>query len=147
MGSFMTAATMACPAGQFTEIGRYKLSAGMGLALGYDNMAGQDSAAGRFYMDLKNSAASPGAAIDGEIRIELINPQDRVQAVVWEGTTRQLRSSATDRRQQLPFPWINAIATEHRAFRILFKPEGAATLTVGKDNSVLAMDVTNYEAD
>jgi cellobiose phosphorylase len=138
------AGDVACVAAQYIELGRYVVQAGVALALGYEAMSGQDSANGRLYLDLKNNAVAPGVAVNGKIRIDLHNAQDRVQSTIFEGRTERLRSSATDPRQQLPFPWINAIATEDVCFVLKFRADAA--VTVGKANTTLSMDATIYEA-
>jgi hypothetical protein len=133
-----------CPANQYVELGRYVVQAGVALALGYGSMEGQDSANGRLYLNLMNNGVSPGAAVNGKIRIDIHNAQDRVQSTIFEGRTERLRTSVTDPRQQLPFPWINAITTEDVCFVLKFRPDAA--VTVGKANSTLSMDATIYEA-
>lgn len=144
INDFMPTATVVTVANQFVELGRYTVQAGVALALGYESMSGQDSANGRLYLDMRDSSTAPGLVADGRIRLDIHNAQDRVQATVFEGRTERLRSSLSDPRQQLPFPWINAIATEDVVFVLKFRSD--AVVTVGRTNSKLSMDATIYEA-
>jgi hypothetical protein len=143
IGDFMVA-DVPVVTNQFVELGRYTVQAGVALALGYGSMEGQDSANGRLYLDLRNNAASPGVVLNGKLRLDIHNAQDRVQATIWEGRTERIRTSATDPRQQLPMPWINAITTEDVSFVLKFRADAAGT--VGKANTVLSLDATIYEA-
>jgi hypothetical protein len=143
-GSLMSGDVVAS-ATQYVELGRFTVQAGVALAVGFGAMEGQDSAAGRVYIDLKDTTAAPGAAVNGQLRIDIHNAQDRVQSTIWEARTESVRSSASDRTQQLPMPWINAVATEDVAFVFKFKSDTA--VTVSKTNSTILMDGTSYEAE
>jgi hypothetical protein len=140
----ISAATVVLNPNQYVELGRFTVQAGTALALGYGAMEGQDSAAGRLYMDFRDNAANPGAVVNGTIRIDTHNAQDRPTGTIFEARTEALRTSATDRTQQLPFPWINAVGTEDVAFVLKFK--GDAAVTLGQANTVILCDATNYEA-
>lgn len=142
-GDFM-AADVLCAVGQYVELGRNTVQAGVALALGYGSMEGQDSANGRLYLDVRNNGVAPGVIANGKVRIDIHNAQDRVIATIFEGRTERLRTSGTDPRQQLPFPWINAVNTEDVSF--VFKFRADAAVTVSKTNTILSMDATIYEA-
>lgn len=141
----ISAVTVPVLVGQYVELGRKTVQAGVALALGYDSMSGQDAAAGRFYFDLRDNAASPGAILNGTLRIDVQNAQNRVQATIWEGRMETLRTSASDRRQQLPLPFINAVSTEDVSFVFMFKADASGT--VGKVNSTVLIDATSFEAE
>lgn len=140
----IAAAAPAVVAGQWNELGRYTVSAGMAVALGFGGMEGQDSAAGRIYMDLRDNAVAPGAAINGRIRFTLDNPQKRTERVLFEARTERLRTTAADPTKQIPFSFIDAVATEDWSLVLEYMPDAAQT--VGRANCVILVDVTTFDA-
>lgn len=125
---------------QFIEFGRITGQAGVAYALGYGLSEGQDSANGRFYMVLKTAGA---VVIDGDLRIELLDAQDKVQMIVWEGRTEQVAMGAGDRTKQLPFPLIPHAIGENYKFSFKIKADAAAT--IDDASSDIIMDATAYE--
>lgn len=142
IADFMTA-DVATLAGQWNELGRYTLKAGMGLAIGYGAMEGLDAAAGRIYADIKDNGVAPGTATNGKLRIDLESPQKRVIRTIFESRTERLRTTLTDPTKQIPLPYHDAVATEDYSFVLRFMPDAA--VTVGKTNSSLLMDVTTFD--
>lgn len=91
-------------AGQFIELGRYTLPAGVALSLGHGIQTGQADSVGRMYADFKDDS-TPAVDVDGMIRLDLHNPQDRVVSTLFEGRTESLRNATlTDRRTYIPMP-------------------------------------------
>lgn len=128
--------------GNFHEIGRYQVPEGIGVGLGSGVHAAQDTATGRVYMNLQN--ATP-ANIDGVIRIEVHNPQDRSQFVAFEQRTDQLRTSESDRRQQIPFPTLQqSLIGPYWYFVMYFKADAASTPAAA--DTVLLMSATEFDA-
>jgi hypothetical protein len=124
---------------KFTEIGRYTVPAGTAVAIGYGGSNGQDSAQGRFYADINK--AGP-ADVDGIVRLVLLDPQERVVETLFECHTAQLRTSATDRSQQLPMPEHPAKFGEDWILALHMKGDAADLVDVSI--CVLYMDVTVY---
>lgn len=85
------------------QVGSYTVPAGHAIALGYGGLVGQDSANGRIYFDPNTIVP---ADIAGSVRIAVHNARDEFVRILFEARTEQLRTSATDRQQQLPFPLI-----------------------------------------
>ncbi len=128
--------------GNFHEIGRYQVPEGVGVALGWGQHSAQDTATGRIYLNLQN--ATP-ANIDGVIRIEVHNPQDRSQFVAFEMRTDQLRTSASDRRQQVPFPAMSqTLIPPYWYFVMYFKADVAATPSAA--NTTMLMSAAEFDA-
>ena len=123
----------------FVEVGRYTVPAGVGVSLGYGPQSGQDSAAGRIYCDL--NAAGP-VDVDGVVRLVAIDPREMVVETLFECHTSQLRTSATDRQQQLPFPEHAVILTED--YVLSFQIRGDAVATIDVSICDLCMDITTY---
>lgn len=138
------AADKAVVAGEFVQLGKYTIPAGVAIAPGYGAMEGQDTAAGRILIAMMNNAAAPGVAIEGLLRLSVRNPQDRPVMILWESRTERVRLGATDPKIQVPFPWMNAIATEDFSLVLEFRADAAGT--AGSANSTCLVDVTTYDA-
>lgn len=137
---FMTG-DVACTAGTFTKLGQYKVEAGELVSLGYGANESMEGSPGRLYIDLKDNAASPGANVEGIIRFSVWSPQDRPLRILYELHTSQVRTDKADRTKQIPFPSSGfPFVSEDRKIVIEFKPD--TTVTVGKANSTIFMDVT-----
>lgn len=122
----------------WTELGRYTVTAGQGIMLGYGNRSGQDDAEGRAFTKLQSSVP---AVLNGYVRFDIHDPSDRPRATLWEGRTEVLNTSATDRRQQVPFPVRNPALPENWAVVLKFK--GDAATAVSKADSTVTVDYTN----
>lgn len=138
---FMSA-DVAVIAGEWYTLGKFTCPAGVGKAIGYGPGRGQAEAEGRIYADFRDNAVAPGAVINGMIRIEAWDPQDRVERVLFEARTEQLRTSATDRTQQLAFP--ERIPGISKDWKLALRFKADANVTVSRTNTVLLMDVTEY---
>lgn len=126
---------------EWVQIGTLTVPDGVAYALGYGGLIGQDSAAGRIYADLNNTVP---ADLTGDVRFELRNPRDEVVRTLFECRTEQLRTSATDRTQQLPFPIVPIQIGENWRIVIMFRDDAAGTTfdqTPGSA-SPLVMDIT-----
>lgn len=123
----------------YQEIARYTLPAGVAVALGNGHYTAQDSATGRIYMDIRDNTASPGVVQNGTIRIEIQDPTQMPQGVIYEARTEQLRVS-TDPRQQQVFEARPPNIGQNWSFVILLKPDAA--FTPGSTNITTLMDIT-----
>lgn len=139
----LLAADVAVSSTQFTEIGRRKIPAGIGEAVGYSSLEGQDSAAGRIYANIMDNAAAPGAAVDGVLRLDIHDPEDHVVRTVWEGRTEKLRATAADPGTHLPLPLTGPGIGESWSLVAKFKADVAGK-TLGSANSTLLVDITRY---
>lgn len=135
-------ADVICPAGQFTMLGSYTVKAGMGVAIGQGEFASQGDATGRLFVDLKDAALSPGVDIDGLIRIEARDPQDRPVETIVEDRTDNTRLGVTALSERTVLYEHNTIATEDRKYALLFRPD--TTAFVGSANSKINVAVTTY---
>lgn len=141
LSDFM-AADVACPQNVFTRLGSYTVPAGMLVSLGYGANESQEGSPGRLYFDIRDNTASPGAVIDGIIRISVVSPQDRPIKTLCEFPTTVLRSDKTNRTLQVPFPASGfPFVSKDRKISIELKNTGA-TKTVSLTNSYLSMDTT-----
>lgn len=128
--------------GKYVELGRYTVPAGTAVAIGYGGNVGQDSAQGRFYADINDDTATP-ADEDGMLRLVLLDPQERVVETLFECHTSQLRTSATDRTQQLPMPEHPAKFGEDWILALEMKGDADGD-TVKVSVCVLYLDITVY---
>lgn len=141
--NLISAATVVCTAGQFTELGRVVVPAGVAIALGFGELEGQDGARGRFFLDMRDNATAPGVVSNGLVRFDLHSPQDFVERTIYQERTENLRTSATDRTQQAPMPIIPDVVGEDWAIVLKYRPD--ATVTVGQVNTQLIVSATQFE--
>lgn len=141
--NFISAATVTCPVGQFTELGRVVIPAGVAVALGFGELEGQDASRGRFFLDMRDSSAAPGVVSQGLVRFDLHSPQDFVERTIYQERTENLRTSATDRTQQAPMPIIPDVVGEDWAIVFKYRPDAA--VTVGRVNTLMVVSATQFE--
>lgn len=134
------AADVACVAGQFTEIGRIKLGAGEGLAIGYDNLGGMANAAGRIFFDPKKAGPT---AMQGTLRITIESPKKREERTLFEGTAARLRLGATDPSIREPLPMIPDVVGHD--WYLVLRFNSAASETLGTAVSTLEIDCTAFD--
>lgn len=139
----LIAADVAVSATQFTEIGRRTIPAGIGEALGYSSLEGQDSAAGRLFADVRDNTAAPGVVLNGVLRLDIHDPEDHVVRTLWEGRTEKLRATAADPGTHLPLPLIGDGIGESWSLVAKFRADAAGS-TMGKTNTTLLVDITRY---
>lgn len=138
---FVSAATVAVVAGQYVELGRVTVPAGVGLALGFGGTPGQGEAEGRIRASLNTSVP---AAIQGRLRFTLNDPQDRVLETLYESRTEAIRppGTADTRGTFAPFPFINAIASRSRSLVAWLRADAAAT--VSRAHSPILVEGTSF---
>ena len=139
----LIAADTAVSATTYTELGRYTIPAGVGAAVGFSSMEGQNSAPGRAYANIMDNGVAPGAAIEGTFRIDVHDPEDHVLRTILEAHTSRLRTTAGDPATQLPLPVNPPGYGQDYTIVAMFRADVAGK-TVGKINSSLMIDVTRY---
>lgn len=128
--------------GQFIETGRVTIPAGVAMAIGYGPLRGHHEAIGRAYADFKASATD----IDGLLRLDLHNPQDRVIKTLFESRTESLRSTQTDRTVQLPFSDDTGVVFgEDWSLVLKIKADTLTDYTLVLATSIIMFDVTMYD--
>lgn len=127
----------AVPAGNFVNIGEYKVSAGEEIILGFGQQSGQENAQGRLFGKLQNSTPTE---IKGVLRLVVMTNQDIPLATLFEGRTEALNSSATDRTKQIPFPQMSVGAGQDKKIVLQFKADSASTISLA--NTTILMDIT-----
>ena len=132
----INASTVACTAGQFTQLGSYTVKAGEVVTVGYGQAQGQENAQGRIYVKLQNSTPTE---VTGEVRLSILGPQNSVLREIARFRTEAL-SSSTDRTKQIPLPDSMIGASEDRKILMEFNPDSTATLT--KANCTVLIDIT-----
>lgn len=134
-------ADVAVLTGAFRELGRKTVAVGEGFTLGFANLAGQENALGRIFMD--SQLAAGAGACDGDIRFDLHDPADRCVRTILEARTEQLRTSPTVRPYMTPLPEIRAPRIGPN-WSIVLKIRPDANGTFGIPESLLWMDVTQW---
>lgn len=137
------AATVAVTAGDTIKLGEYQVPVGENIILGFGQSAGQESAEGRIYIDLKDAETTPGN-VDGTLRITLYSPQNRPVAIVDEFRTETLRGSSTDRTKQVPYPERVYQITPYK--KVVMEFISDADKTISKANSTVLIDITRVVA-
>lgn len=135
--NMMQASTVSAVAGNFIKLGEYKVEAGQLISIGYGEQSGLDSAQGRIYLALNDSAS---AAIHGKIRLAVHSPQGRPMMILAEYRTETLRDNPNDRTKQTPFPENQYWLSEDK--KLVLEFEADSTKTVDKSKSDILFDVT-----
>lgn len=145
ISDFMSAGSLvACTAGVFTQLGKRQIQAGELLSLGYGQGAGQDTADGRIFVDIRDNSASPGAVVKGKLRLTAYTPQMRPLVILGEYRIETLNQNNNDRTKQLPFPESVYQLSEDKYLVMEFMPD--STATVGQSNSSCVIDITEVQA-
>lgn len=135
--NLISAASVACIAGNPIKLGEYVVPAGELVSIGYGTLNGQQNATGRIYVDLQVAAGTPA---DGLVRISAFSPQDRPKEILREYRTETLRQNLTDRTKQVPFEEHQLAVSEDKKIVLEFIADTA--LTVDKSKSKILMDIT-----
>lgn len=125
---------VALPAAIYTQIGSVVCPAGTALQMGVGVHTGQDNAVGRIYMQLQTSVP---AVITGDFRIDVQDPQNRTKDTIFQTRSELLNTSATDRREQYPFPEISAIIGRDWSFVLMFKADAANTIDTAESAALI----------
>ena len=136
-------ATTSGIAGQYVKLGERKIEAGEALSIGFGQQSGQESAQGRIFIDVRDNAASPGAVINGTIRLQVYSPQNRPLVILGEWRTETLRTGSGDRTKQIPLPEDIYQLTEDKKLVLEYMADAAQT--VGKTNTIVLLDTTEEE--
>lgn len=128
-------------AGIPVKLGEYQVQAGEELAIGYGPWAGQESAIGRLYIELKDDEATPTVE-NGTVRLSVWSPQNRPKRILGEWRTETTASGATDRTLRIPLPENSVNITEDQKLVLEFISDAADTLT--KASCTVAIDCTRY---
>lgn len=139
LSDFMSADT-AVVTGQWNKLGQVQINPGQIIALGFGELAGQQDASGRVFIDIRDNTASPGAVFEGTIQLAIYDANDHPLMVLDEYRTEQVRTSSTDRREQIALPFNNVYASQYKKYCLFFKPDVAGTIS--HTNSKLLMDTT-----
>lgn len=130
-------------AGDFTKTGEFVVPAqeeyswGQGAAKFAANQ-------GYIYVELRDNAVAPGNLIDGDLRVQQRDAQERNIVTVMEERTNVLRGSQTDREQQKPLPEQTDYPKVGRDSILAMALNPDSTATIGKANSTILAPVTVY---
>ena len=126
---------VALPAAIYTQIGQVVCPAGTALQMGVGHHTGQDNAVGRIYMQLQSATPT---LITGDFRIDVQDPQNRTKDTIFQTRSELLNTSATDRREQYPFPEIGTIIGRDWSFVLMVKADAAHTISTGNSAALIA---------
>lgn len=140
------AADVACNPGVYNQLGKRQIMAGELLSLGFGQQSGQNDAAGRIFIDLKDNSASPGADVAGKVRLTAYTPQMRPLVILCEYRTDTLNANGSDRTKWLPLPESVYQLSEDKYLVLEFLPDSAAAITVSHTNSKAVIDITEVQA-
>lgn len=139
-GASMAGTTAACPALQYTEIGRLMVPAGRRYALGSGAFTKLNEATGRIFASIFNNAAAPGALIPGSLRLDLHDPTDHFVVTLMETRTDAQGLTSTSPSEQPVLPHMSPSGSFNYSLVALLLPDAAATF--GAANSALSISYT-----
>lgn len=137
----ISAATVALTQGEYTKIGEVTVEADQLIGMGYGAGEDQDNAAGRIYVDLKDST---DAAINGKFRIQMMSSQDMpisAKPVILDVDLAVLASGSDSRDAQIPWPFQNIFLSKDKKFVFYVKCDDASK-TLTKANCTVNIDIT-----
>ena len=137
-----SATSIACPAGQYTEIGFYKVQADEEVGIGRGGYGSLDQAIGRLYAVLKDTESTPGTFTNGRLRIEYRSSQDTLLACVMDVSLAALGTGKTIPADRFPLPFGNVLCGKDRKIVFSVKNESSSSVTLSKANSEVLMDIT-----
>lgn len=133
-------ADKAVTAGEPVRLGQYKVQAQELIKVGSGMLSGQDSAIGRIYADFRDNTASPGAQIEGFVRLSAYDAHNTPKEVIEEFRTEDLRLGANDPSQRKILPQHDLWITEDNVLVLEFIAD--ADGTVGAENTEFIMSMT-----
>lgn len=138
-----SSATMTCPAGQYTEIGFYKVQADEEVGIGRGGYGSLNEAIGRLFARFyDNAETTPVQFTNGRLRIEYRSSQDTFLACVLDVSLSALTTGETIPADRFPLPFGNILCGKDRKIVFSIKNESASSVTLSKANSKVLMDVT-----
>ena len=81
--------------------------------------------------------------MEGVVRLTLLDPQDRPVRTLFEARSETLRTSLTNRTQQIPLPEHEALVGEDWSFALEVRAD-AALMTLDFGDTDIYIDMTNY---
>lgn len=139
------ASTVALTVGTYTKIGQVVVKADERLGMGYGSADDQNTANGRIFCDFKDNSGTP-VAISGMFRIEMESSQDMpigTQPIVIDVDCNTVnQGSATNRTQQIAFPFTNVLLSKDKKFVFYIKNTAANAQTLSQANSTCLIDIT-----
>jgi hypothetical protein len=136
--------SLAMTANEVLRLGEYKVQAGEEISVGSGQLTGMESATGRIFMDLRDTAAAGGAAVSGMVRLQAYSAQNRPIEIINEWRTEDLYTNATDKTKQLPCAEHSIWLREDQRLVLEFIPDtgGAGNGTLSKAQSKILMAMT-----
>lgn len=132
------AATLAVVAGVPTRLGRFPVPLGQIYGYGRGPNLGQTETEGRILVDLRDNTASPGAAVQGVIRLVALNQLDQEAHVYYELRSEQARLGASVLTDRMILPAYEPLIGEGFSLALVVIPDTSVTL--GSANTIIAVD-------
>ena len=139
------ASTVACPAGQYTLIGEYKVQADELVGVGRGMYAAQDTAIGHLYAEFYDNSGTPVQLLAGKLRIMYVSSQDipiGSKPVFVDVDLAQLATGATVPGDRFALPFENVLLSKDRKIQFLIYNATGSSVTLSKANSKAIIDIT-----
>lgn len=139
------AATVACPAGQYTLIGEYKVQADELVGLGRGIFASQNEAIGHLFAALYDSSTPAVLFTAGKLRIMLVSSQDipiGAKPVCVDVDLAQLTTGATVPADRFALPYDDVLLSRDRKIQFFVYNGSGSSVTLSKANSTVLCDIT-----
>ena len=138
-------ATVACPAGQYTLIGKYKVKADELVGLGRGAYATQDAAIGHLFAQFYDNSGTPVQFTAGKLRIMTVSSQDipiGAKPVVVDVDLAQLTTGATVPSDRYALPFNDILLSKDRKIQFFVYNGSSSSVTLAKANSKVLCDIT-----
>ena len=139
------ASTVACPSGQYTLIGEYKVKADELVGLGRGIFASQNEAIGHLFATFYDNSGTPVQLLNGKLRIMLTSSQDipiGPKPVCVDVDLAQLTTGATVPSDRFALPYDDVLLSRDRKIQFFIYNGTGSSVTLAKANSKVLCDIT-----
>lgn len=144
------AASVACPAGQYTLIGEYVVKADEAVGIGRGGYASQNEAIGHLYASFKDNQSTPAQFTNGKFRIMYASSQDipiGSKPVFVDVDLAAIATGATIPSDRFALPFENVLLTKDRKIQFFIYNGTSSSVTLVKANSDVYIDATRALID
>lgn len=131
--------------GVYNKVGQYVVKADELVGIGRGSYSAQNDAIGRLFATFYDNSGTPVAITNATFRIMLMSSQDipiGAKPVYLDVDCSQLTLGATNPEDRFVLPFDGVLLSKDKKFVFYIKNNGAASVTLSKANSTVAMDIT-----
>lgn len=139
------AATVACPAAQYTLIGSYTVAADELVGIGRGGMVAQNEAIGRLFATFFDTTGTPVQLTQGKFRVQYSSSQNMPigsKPVQLDVDLAAITTGSTAPSERYVLPFDNTLLAKDRVIQFYIYNGTSSSVTLSKANSTVMMDCT-----